>query len=169
MGRLPTEFAGRRITFRIPFTMPGELVVAPSTNGTQFPDATFLHNQDKPFEIHRVIPRCSGLNAAGEVYEADQEIHSMLLEQYTRIRIFDFSKNENLMKNPQLLHTLLKGNSEHTWEWAEPYTLVRSEGFQVTVDNAATAAIIGGSYAITRFEVAFQGYLVVVAPPSEGR
>lgn len=171
MGRLPAKFAGRNISFRVPFSMPGELVVQAGAVGVQFPEATFLHNSDKPFEIHRVIPRVTGLDnnqvvatvtSNGVVTELTDPA---LLEKLTRIRIFDFSKNENLTKNAQLLDTLTKGTSEKTWEWAEPYVLVRSEGFQVTVDNIAAAATAD----FTRVEITFQGFLIVVAPPSESR
>ena len=163
MGRLPAKFAGRDITFRVPFTMPGELVVAAGNIGVQFPEATFLHNSDKPFEIHRVIPRVTGLDAQQVV--VSPLVDPNLLQRLTRIRIFDFSKNENLTKNAQLLDTLTKGTSEQTWEWAEPYVLVRSEGFQVTIDNVATAGVAP----FTRIELTFQGFLIVVAPPSESR
>jgi hypothetical protein len=39
MGRLPARFAGRDITFRVPFSMPGELIVAAGSVGVQFPEA----------------------------------------------------------------------------------------------------------------------------------
>jgi hypothetical protein len=142
--------------------MPGELIVAAGSVGVQFPEATFLHNSDKPFEIHRLIPRVSGLDADEALLDPQP---TDLLERSTRIRIFDFSKNENLTKNAQLLDSLTKGTSEKTWEWAEPYVLSRSEGFQVTVDNLATTAIANN----TRIELTFQGFLIVVAAPSESR
>lgn len=162
MGRLPARFAGRDITFRVPFSMPGELIVAAGSVGVQFPEATFLHNSDKPFEIHRLIPRVSGLDENEALLDPQP---TDLLERATRIRVFDFSKNENLTKNAQLLDSLTKGTSEKTWEWAEPYVLSRSEGFQVTVDNLATTAIAN----YTRIELTFQGFLIVVAAPSESR
>jgi hypothetical protein len=171
MGRLPAKYAGRNITFRVPFTMPGELIVPAGQVGVQFPEATFLHNSDKPFEIHRVIPRVTGLDendVVATVANPNQIVELTapeLLEKLTRIRIFDFSKNENLTKNAQLLSSLTKGTSEKTWEWAEPYVLTRSEGFQVTVDNLATANVADN----TRVEITFQGFLIVVAPPSESR
>jgi len=171
MGRLPTEFAGRKITFRIPFTMPGELVLNHDQLGVQFPEGTYLHNSDKPFEIHRVIPRLTALDATGTPYDSPVPQPSVdLLERLTRVRIYDFSKNESLTKNSQLVSTITKGTDERTWEWSEPYTVVRSEGFQVTVDNLANVAIIGdATYDQTRFELAFQGFLIVCAPPSERR
>jgi hypothetical protein len=171
MGRLPAKYAGRNITFRVPFSMPGELIVAAGQIGVQFPESTFLHNADKPFEIHRMIPRVTGLDDTDAVATVvNPAVISLLtatdvLEALTRIRVFDFSKNENLTKNAQLLTTLTKGTSEKTWEWAEPYVLTRSEGFHVTVDNLATAAVADS----TRVEITFQGFLIVVAPPSEAR
>lgn len=166
MGRLPSEFAGRKITFRVPYHIAGELTVAASAVGIQFPEATFLHNTDKPFEIHRVIPRLTALDVNGVVLVAQPA--DMMLERLTRLRLFDFSKNEGLTKTTSLVHSLVKGTSERTWEWAEPFYLVRSEGFQVTVDNLAAPAFVAG-YVSTRVEVSFQGFEVVVAPPSQQR
>lgn len=163
MGRLPAQFGQRGITFRVPFSMPAELIVAAGHVGVQFPEASFLHNSDKPFEIHRLIPRLTGLNELEAIIVplVDPDV----LARTTRIRVFDFSKNENLTKNAQLISSLTKGTAEQTWEWAEPYVLTRSEGFQVTVDNIATADIAEN----TRVELTFQGFLIVVAPPSEAR
>jgi len=143
--------------------MPGELIVDAGALGKQFPEATFLHNSDKPFEIHRLIPRVTGLDNNGNVITPLVDVTT--LERLTRIRVFDFSKNENLTKNAQLLDGLTKGTSEKTWEWAEPYVLVRSEGFQISVDNIAPAILA----AKTRMEITLQGFLVVVSPPSEAR
>lgn len=168
MGRLPTEFGNRKITFRVPFTMPGELILDSGQLGLQFPEATFLHNQDKPFEIHRAIPRVTALDTNSLYYITAQPSIDALFA-CTRIRIFDVSKNENLTKNAQLLSTMCKGTTERSWEWAEPYTLVRGEGFQVTVDNLATAAIFGGAFAKTRMELTFEGFLLQIAPPSADR
>lgn len=166
MGRLPTQFAGRQIVFRIPYEIAGELNVNASASGVQFPEATFLHNVDKPFEIHRMIPRLTALDSSA-VVQATQPADGML-ERLTRLRVLDFSKNEQLTKTPSLVSTMTKGTSERTWEWAEPYYLTRSEGMQVTVDNLAAPAFVTG-YAATRVEICFQGFLVVIAPPSEQR
>jgi hypothetical protein len=147
--------------------MPGELIVAASVSGAQFPDATFLHNIDKPFEIHRMIPRLTGLSDATPpvVNTAQPED---VLERLVRLRINDFSKNELLMKAPQLVDTITKGTAEKTWEFAEPYTLVRSEGLQISVDTLAFP-VLSPVVASIRVEIAFQGFLIVVAPPSEAR
>jgi len=168
MGRLPGEFGNRKITFRVPFNMPGELVLDGGQLGLQFPEATFLHNQDKPFEIHRLIPRVTALDVNNLYYVTLQPSLDALFS-CTRLRIFDVSKNENLTKNAQLLSTLCKGTNERSWEFAEPYTLVRSEGLQITVDNLGTAAIFGGVYSKSRIEITFQGFLIQIAPPTADR
>jgi hypothetical protein len=166
MGRLPDSWAGRQITFRVPFNMPGELIVAASQSGVQFPDATFLHNMDKPFEIHRMIPRITGLdtNNAVVVTQPDQQT----LQSLVRMRIVDFSKNENLTKAATLMKLFTKGTSEQTWEFAQPYTLVRSEGLQILIDTQAIPAF-NPTITNLRIEINFQGFLLAVAPPSEVR
>jgi hypothetical protein len=175
MGRLPAEFAGKPITFRIPYSMPGELLVASNTQGNQFPDATFLHNVDKPFEIHRVLVRLTGFdNQATPVMIPAQPAN---LAKLVRLRLSDTSKNETLTKAAHLVDTLLSNNTE-TWEWEDPYTLVRSEGFSVQVDAQALGTVCSPdndcnlaqvTVGNVRVELAFQGYLIVIAPPSEMR
>lgn len=168
MGRLASEFANRTIRFRIPYEMAGELTVAFSASGVQFPAATFQHSIDKPFEIHRMIPRVTAIDANGLVM-ATQPAQDTLF-RLVRMRIEDYSKNELMTRAPTLISVLVKGTSEQTWEWAEPYTIVRSEGFAVTVDSLVVPAP-NFSPAVTslRVELSFQGFLIVVAPPSDIR
>jgi hypothetical protein len=187
MGRLPTHFAGREISFRIPYQIPGELQVGPGQTGVVFPEATFLHNVDKPFEIHRSIFRNTaminfqyvGQTAVSLQPSTEQPV---TIDKLIRLRITDVSKNENLTKSSTLSDSLVKSN-ERTWEWEEPYTLVRSEGFQVQVDSQLFPAVcvqpeendpavcetVPIAIDFIRVEVSFQGYLIVVAPPSETR
>lgn len=166
MGRLAATFAGRQITFRVPFNMPGEIILAGSVSGAQFPDATFLHNQDKPFEIHRMIPRITGLDTNNAVVATQPD--QQLLQSLVRLRIVDFSKNENLTKAATLMKLFTKGTSEQTWEFADAYTLVRSEGFQIIVDTQAIP-VFNPVISNLRIEINFQGFLLAVAPPSEVR
>lgn len=151
---------------RIPYEFAGELTLAGSTSGQQFPDATFLQNTDKPFEIHRMIPRITGVDSNGAVVatQPDQQV----LQSLVRMRITDLSKNENLTKSSTLMKLFTKGTSEQTWEWAAPYYLVRSESFQVLIDTQAIP-VFNPTIQQLRIELAFQGFLVVVAPPSENR
>lgn len=177
MGRLPTEWAGRPITMRIPYEMAGELILATSKSGVQYPDAVFTNNVDMPFECHRMIPRVTALDDAN-VAVPNQPTQD-LLQSLIRARINDFGKNVIMTKNPTMMNLLTKGSSERTWEWAEPYYLVRSEGFQVVLDSLAFPAIWDGAQIATaipttpiislRVEWGFQGFLCVVAPASNTR
>jgi len=167
MGRLPSEWADRPIRTRIPYEFAAEQVLAGSQTSQQFPDAVFTHGVDKPFEIHRLVPRVTALNNAGNPVspQPDQE----LLLQLVRTNILDFGKNERLTKSSTLLSLLTKGTSERTWEWAEPYYLVRSEGFQVSLDTLSLATLAGDGVTQLRIGMCFQGFLLVVAPPSNNR
>lgn len=176
MGRLPATWADRVITMRIPYTLPGEIIMTGSQSGTQFPDSAFTNNVDMPFECHRMLPRVTALNDEGVVLatQPSQDI----LQSLVRLRVHDFGKNVIMTKSPALMSLLVKGSSERTWEWAEPYYLVRSEGFQVVVDTLAFPVFDGNQIPVTpvtnpltslRIEVAFQGFLCVVAPPSNSR
>ncbi len=165
MGRLPDSWAGRKITMRIPYEMPGELPLTTGQTGQQFPDATFLHNVDKPFEIHRVKPFVIALDTNGDVL-ADQP-DQQVLQSLLRVRISDLGKNELMTKSPISVALIPKGTSEQTWEWAEPYTITRSESFQVVADALAYTNFEG--LVTLRLCWKFEGFLIVVAPPSESR
>lgn len=175
MGRLPAEWANRQITMRVPYTMAGELILT-ANQSLQFNDALFTNNVDMPFEAHRMLPRVTALDNANNAL-ANQP-NQDLLQSLVRLRINDFGKNTILTKNPTLISLLTKGSSERTWEWAEPYYLVRSEGFQVVGDSLAYFPWDGAQIpqdppvvplVSLRIEVAFQGFLCVVAPASNVR
>jgi len=178
MGRLPLEFAGKLITFRIPYNIAAELDVGPNLSGVVFPEASFLHNVDKPFEIHRTK---ISLTAKGTPEGFQQptvlEPQPTTLERRVRMRILDFSKNENLTKSATLISLLLQRNTG-AWDLEEPYTIVRSEGFQVQVDTQDYPAVVILNDVIepervevqfVRVEVNFQGYLDIIGSPSEVR
>lgn len=178
--RLPSQFAGKPILFRIPFTMRGEVLVPNATIGVPFPDAVFLHTVDKPFEIHRMKATIMPFNNAtpsvvvspATLVVQAQDLRTILAD-YVRLEIVDQSKNEKLTRNPTLVESLVD-NEARTWEWEDPYTIVRAEGFQVTADNLAPAAfaLVGGAaetVANLSIRLSFQGYLLVIAPPSETR
>jgi len=178
MGRLPLQFAGKDITFRIPYNIAAELDVGPNLSGVVFPEASFLHNVDKPFEIHRVIIR---LTAKGTPPDFDSptvlEPQPTTLEERVRMRILDFAKNENLTKSATLV-SLLLNRFTGAWDLEEPYTIVRSEGFQVQLDTQDYPDVIlyndniepiKVTVQFIRTEVNFQGYLDIIGPPSEVR
>ena len=165
MGRLPDSWAGRKITMRIPYEMPGELPLTSNQPGQQFPDATFLHNVDKPFEVHRAKPFITALDSNGNVINPQPD--QVTLQALVRVRISDLGKNELMTKSPIVVALIPKGTSEQTWEWAEPYTIVRAESFQLVADALAFTNFEG--LVTLRFAWKFEGFLLVIAPPSESR
>lgn len=174
-GLIPTDWADQIIKFRIPYSMPGELVVEADATAEQFNEATFLNTIDKPFEIHRMHVALTGIN----VVEADViilEPQPTTLDRRVRLRLEDTAKNQVLFKSPHLVSTLQKLN-EQTWEWEVPYTIGKQEGFTLSVDTDVLPSIcqIDTSDATcetsevvavnrVRVEVAFQGYLIVLRP-----
>lgn len=166
MGRnsiIPHSFADQVITFRIPYSMPGELVVEPNASGVFFPEATFLTNVDKPFEIDRMYVRLTALDENKDVLD----VQPGTLGRRVRLSIGDTSKNEKLTKSAHIVDTLIssEAGAAGSWEWYVPYTMVRSEGFQIGIDTLAMPA--GTDF--VRVEIAFQGSLIVIQPASETR
>ncbi|MGH7176520.1 MAG: hypothetical protein ACREJC_03980 [Tepidisphaeraceae bacterium] len=161
---------------RIPYSMPGEIIMQGNQSGTQFADVTFTNNIDMPFEAHRMIPRIVGLDDANNMLATQPSQEQ--LQELVRARINDFGKNVIMTKNPAFFNTLVKGSSERTWEWADPYYLIRSEGFQVVCDTVTLPVFDGNQIPVApptvplvslRIEVTFQGFLLQVAPPSNTR
>jgi hypothetical protein len=165
--------------------MASEIEVEPKTS-VVFPEKSFLHNVDKPFEVHRMIVRIvtKGTfpppNDPGpeELFEAQPDT----LEERVRIFVADRGKNENMLRSASLVSDLLAFNTGF-WDWAEPYTIVKSESFEVQVQtlDGLTFCTIKPELEtdscgltekiITKFrvEVCFQGFLLITAPPSEIR
>lgn len=165
MGRLPDTFAGQKITARFPYNMPAELVIGFSQNGVTFPDVVFTNQVDKPFEIHRLLPRVAALNADQLLItpQPDQD----LLAALVRLDVLDFRTDQKFTKAPTLIRDLTKGSSERTWELAEPYTLPNSGGFQVAVTTLASPPAFGVTS--LKVELNWQGFLIQIAAPSDSR
>lgn len=170
MGRLPDTFAGKKITQRTPYEMTGELIVAPSTANAPFPGGTFLLNIDTPFEVHRVKPWIVGVSSAvgaTPVVVATQPPQEMLAS-LMRINIARIGGTIKWMKTSTLVAALPKGTSEWTWELAEPDTIVRQEGYEVSVESLAMPVF---SPVLTNLwiTVKFEGFQLQLGPPSEQR
>lgn len=166
MGRLPSQWAGKVINDRFPYAMVGELTLSAGAVATQFPDSTFLHSIDKPFEVHRVIPRVVANDSSSVPLtpQPDQD----LLAELVRIFITNLGINQPMMKATSRVIALTKGSAERTWEWAEPQTLERGQEFQVTATPLATFPAVSSLSTITVI-LAFEGFLLQVAPPSDNR
>lgn len=159
MGRLPTQYAGEMISFRIPYSMFGELVVDPDINGEAFPDSVFQHNIERPFEIHRLRIEVIAIDDAGVPVDPQPA----LMAERVRLNIVDTSKDVLMTKAATRVEDLITSNAR-TWEWEQPYTIVRSEGFNVDV---STDSLIADTF--FRVQLNFQGFQIVIAPPSEVR
>jgi hypothetical protein len=174
----PEYFADRLIKFSIPYTMPGEWNIGPNASGVQAPEAVFLHNVDKPFEIWRMTVRLTALDGSDPPAVLEQQ--PATLPERIRLSVMDTSKNERITKAPALVKSFQKAN-ELTWEWdPRPYTIVRQEGFQIAADSLAfptvcvvspedCATLIPTPVAFVRVEVTFQGWLLILEPPSATR
>lgn len=165
MGRLPATWANRIIQSRWPYSISGELLIESAQIPTQYPDATFQNGQDKPFEIHRMIPRVYALDDANVLLptQPDQE----LLMGLVRANIVDLGREQLITKNPTLLGALVKGSNERTWEFAEPMYIIRTEQIQITLSTLTFPTI--DELVSLRVVIDFQGFVCVVAPPGENR
>ena len=177
-GLVPSTFGDQWIKFRIPYTMPGETTILANTANNAFNADTFKNDTDKPFEVWRVLIRLTAQTVDVPPFIYDPQ--PATLDKHVRIRIIDTAFESRLNKAMQLVDTLRKDN-ELTWEWEVPYTIVNAQGFNVECDAATlprycievvnladvdcTAAIV--AVPAVRVEVTFQGYLLVLAPPSE--
>ena len=165
MGRLPATFADCEVKDRFPYALEGEMAMATASRGVQFPDALFTNGTDKPFECHRMIPRlyARASNNTLLVTQPDQELLAGLI----RLDIVINNLEQKLTKAPSLVGTLTKGSAERTWEFADPCYLVRSSGFQVTVDSVTYPAIENLNNILV--SITFQGFLLVIHPPTPNR
>lgn len=178
-GHIPETFADQTIKFRIPYTMYGELQVLPNSNGQFFPEGSFLHTLDKPFEVWRMHVVMTARDSASPpvIFEPQPST----LGRRIKLSITDLSKNEPLTSDPTMPDALQTENFQ-TWEWDVPYTVTRQEGFVVQADAGAfpltclnTAAAGQSCNSISTqvtnvlLSVAFQGFLIVLQPASESR
>jgi len=165
MGRLPNTYADRVITDRDPYSLFGELLLTTAQVATDFPQATFSCQTDKPFEVHRMIPRLYALDSQGVMLptQPDQELLAGLI----KVSIKVFNREQAMTRVPTRIGTLTKGSSERTWEWADPEYLQCSTGFQVTVQADTFPAVT--NMASILVAITFEGFLIVIAPATNNR
>ncbi len=166
MGRLPATWGGKLITARAPWALYGEVALISAQIGVQVADSTYLNSTDRPFEIHRMIPFCIALDVNGVAIspQPDQDLLSALI----KTKITDLGKGPNtLMKVSTRIRALVKGSSERTWEWADPYYLAKGEQLSV-VHDAFTFPTITSLVSIM-VGMNFEGFFITVGPPAETR
>lgn len=161
MGRLPATFGNQPITDRFPYAMPGELVLTGSQSGIQFQDALFNNGVDKPFECHRLIPRVYALDSSG-ILLPEQPAEN-LLAALVKININITNLEQRLTKASAAIDTLTKGSSERSWEFADPFYLVKSNNITVACDTRAFPTI--ENLASVLVAITLEGFFCIVAPP----
>lgn len=169
MGRLPTHYNGKRIVNRIPYTMYSTAFLYRSALGVglgdNFPFIDFFHDDDKPFEIHRMLPSAIDLTSA---VEHPVTINGTQLTQTeyllgADLLLRDDTKNVNLTKDFSNLAAMVRGELDRSWEWEDPYYLKRGEGLQASVrESAYTPAFTVLDHVAIQYFLSFEGFLVVV-------
>lgn len=177
---LPTHYAGKLITYRIPYRMPGELMVVNNTGGNQFPPATFIHAVDKPFECRgvqiNIVPFESAQTPVGAPSSnqiavlASEPNTQRALDKFIRLMVEHSSPNERGFKANHVVEDLLEFNSR-CWYWKDPMTVEKSAGWVVTADSIlpATFTINNVIFDRVRVDISFFGDLLVCERASETR
>lgn len=160
MGRLAARYADLDITARFPYVMSGELIQAASTPNIFFNNENFLNQQDKVFEVHRLIPRIWALDDNDVLLPSQPD--QLLLQGLVLTSIVLQGFNQQVTKSPTRLGTLLKGSAENTWEYADPFYLPNGRGVQATITTTAFPAIANLASLLVVFT--FEGFLLQVAP-----
>lgn len=165
MGRLPSTFAGRVITYREPYAMEGVKLITSAQTGQQYQPGTFTHAADKPFEIHRLIPRVYAYDANNVIVPVEDQPDQSYLQALIKVKIQDLGKTMPLMQTSTYLASLVKGTSEMTWEFAEPCYLAKGEFFEIVID--ADTFPVFASENITQLQVRlnWEGFQLVLGPP----
>lgn len=168
MGRLAASWAGREITDRSPYEMAGELALTTGQGTTLMPEGLLQVGVDKPFEVHRLIPRIYARDSSNILInpQPDQE----LLQGLVKLDLENTGLQLKMTKVPTVIGAIVKGSSERTWEFAEPMTISRSNGFQASLQAAtfpANTAIASLNNLLVT--LVFEGFLLIVAPPMGNR
>jgi hypothetical protein len=140
--------------------MDSELTLAASVSGTPFNDSDFLNTQDKVFEVHRMIPRVYALDAEGLLLatQPDQNTAEGLVLLSMNLQGF----NQLVTKSQTRIGALIKGSSERTWEYAEPFFLPNGRGIQLFASTTAFPAAV--TYTQLLIVVVYEGFLLQLAP-----
>jgi hypothetical protein len=173
----PTHYAGKLITYRTPYRMPGEVFLVNGTNGIAFPPGQFSYQSDKPFECWGVrfdiVPfeqGQAGVSTNQIAVLATEPRVQAALRKFLRTRIEATSPNENMLKARHTIEDLVHENTQ-AWEWRDPMTVERGSGWLVDLDSTlpATFTINDVIFDRVRVDVSFFGFLLVVERASETR
>lgn len=167
--RIAASFAGLEVRDMTPYNMPSQVVIAASASGSAFPGTDFVNTQEKPFAVHRMIPRVMALDSNGLLLSTQPDVNVM--EALIRLRVSLVGFNQEATKANVRIANLVQGStSERAWEYTEPFILPNSYGIQLFADcDAFPAGFAGLGVANLRVSINLQGYLLVLASPSDRR
>jgi hypothetical protein len=157
---LPTHFDGRPILERIPYTMPGELVIPASSANRPFAEGTFLHSLDLPLEVVAMSFQASCLDGSQVPIATPSAVADTLRQ--IRIRAKGLGKTRDLTKASQLLSSLTAPNriaDNGLWEMVQPYYLKNGQGWSIDGDNTISSGSAAGG---VNLAISFKGSLLVL-------
>jgi len=171
MGRISSYYAGLPVTTRLGHVVTSSVDLplagaAPATaKSVQFDPRDFLHAVDKPFEVHRMTARVLYANddAPPKYGVPDQDVALACID----ISIKEKSRNVALTAGYVPLLNLIKGDAERTWEWIDPFVLVRGQGF--IVQALMESSVLPFAATALRLQISFLGFLLVIPPASDNR
>lgn len=164
MGRLAQNFAGLTIVDMIPYNMPTTLAMTASTTSVAFPGTDLLNTVDKPFAVHRLIPRIIALSSTSVILGTQPAVD--VLEAMISFQVkwtgFDMDATKAVVPVGNLL---MGTTSQRAWSFEEPIVLPNSYGVQILANCSAFPASFAEAGVVTlSVRVNLQGYLLVVAP-----
>lgn len=159
---LPTQYKGRPIRYRQPFTMAADLVVPPETNGQVFADSSFYNALDMPFEVTAMIPNVTMLTSGGDPEPIPEEVGNLDdLFAYIRLYVSMVTSNTPVTFVSSRLSVLLEKDTL-IWPFDAPIVLETRNGFKVAADNQLPADTGEDTNGGVRVELAFKGSLLAL-------
>jgi len=166
--RIAASFAGLEVRDMTPYNMPSEITLEASQSGIAFPGTDYVNTQEKPFAVYRAIPRVMALDENGLLLETQPDVN--VLEALIKLRVSLVGFNQEATKANVRISNLVQGStSERAWVFTEPFILPNQYGVQLFADCDAFPAGFAGDVDSLRVSVNLQGFLLVLAPPSDRR
>lgn len=147
-----SKFSEQKIKRRLPWYMPGELVV-PASSELVFATNTFISALEYPMEITGFVPFMTTLDSSGNPQD-DPGIGS--LRSIYRYGLLSMKMIGGppfyLTQAKQRLSSLMTLGGDVPFD--APVYLENGQGFWISMENQMTAAMAAGG---VRFELSFQG------------
>jgi hypothetical protein len=141
------------IKARKPYIVASDMTLAAAAAPTVFPDGSFIHSLDLPFEVLRMIPAVACLDGSLNPIP-DPNIGDILHLVKVKIKLLSDSRDMTLVST-RLSELVEKENK--IWSFDYPLYLERQNGFVVEVTNLVPLA----NAANVRFELGLQGSLLI--------